>query len=303
VSVRQCQVAGFATWELTHAGVACTVVPELGGRVVSLRRPGGRQWLYRPGGRLRLWRNAPGDAFTRSPHVGLDECWPTIGACVVDGHVWADHGAVWSVPWQVVDGGSDHLKLRVIAGDVVLERSVHLTASGVRLAYRLEHQGHTPLAWGWAFHGLLAIRPGDRIAVPPEVTTVRPEVYRLSGELDPGADAWRWPRPQPGIDLSQLDLGGVGTYAKVAAGPLTTGWAALVGADGQRLTLTWDTAVAPWLGLWLTRGGYRHQHCLALEPATMARDRLEQAGQSTRLLAPGDSVQWQVELALSLALA
>jgi galactose mutarotase-like enzyme len=98
-------------------------------------------------------------------------------------------------------------------------------------------------------------------------------------------------------------LGGAGTYAKVAAGPLTTGWAALIGADGQCLTLTWNTAVAPWLGLWLTRGGYRHQHGLALEPATMARDRLDQAGQSTRRLAPGDSVQWQVELALSLALA
>ena len=55
---------GFATVRLANNRVAVAVVPELGAKLVSLRRAdSAREWLWRPPGDPRFFRNAPGDPF------------------------------------------------------------------------------------------------------------------------------------------------------------------------------------------------------------------------------------------------
>jgi hypothetical protein len=294
MSVEPTTVAGFAALRLRTPAVVCTVVPELGGRLVGLARPGGRQWLYRPGGRLRLWRNRPGDAFAASTHVGVDECIPTVEACTVDGRRLPDHGEAWARRWTVT-AADQAIALAVEMPGLHLERTLAATGRGIALDYRLVNRGRRPRPWAWAWHGLLAPRPGDRIVLPAGVRRALPTVWNLPGMA---AGSWAWPRPAPGVDLARLDLGGSGRYAKCALGPLGDGRAALVGADGERLDLAWSAEVAPWLGLWITRGGYRRQHCLALEPATMAADRLDRGLAQAPVLAPGAAVRWRLELSL-----
>ena len=289
-------IDGFSTCTLDNGRLAVVAVPELGGRLVSLRSAGGREWFDHPGDELRLWRNRPGDAFGTSTHAGLDECLPTVGACTMAGRALPDHGSCWAVPWQVLSASAQTLRLAVDLPDqpLRLERTATLDGTALRLDYLLKNTGTAPVPWGWAFHGLLTLRPGDRIELPAEALSMGVECQRLAQPLD--APTWAWPSPRPDLHLDRADLGGDDAYTKLFTPRLKTGRAALVGADGQRLDFTWDTAESPWLGLWITRGGYRGQHGVALEPTTTPCDRLDQAGAAVRWLAPGEQATWSVRL-------
>ena len=297
--VVQRTVAGFPALVLGNGQVEATFIPELGGRMVSLRAVGGREWMFHPGDHLHLWANQPGDPFHTSTCVGLDECLPTIGACHVAGRDLPDHGSCWAVPWTVLPEtvGEVALGLDLPGLPLRLERRAILDGSTLRLTYRLANGGHADELWGWAFHGLLALHAGDRMELP-DVNEVQVVARRLVQPL-PG-DRWAWPSPRADLHLDRADLGGDGTFAKVMAGPLAVGVAALQGADGQRLNFRWDAQENPWCGLWLTRGGYGGQHCLAIEPSNLSRDSLAVVGSQAPSLPAKSSTTWWVELELNL---
>jgi galactose mutarotase-like enzyme len=296
-TVVQRTVAGFPGLVLSNDQIEATFIPELGGRMVSLRTRGGREWLFHPGGDLRLWANQPGDPFTASTHAGLDECLPTISACQVAGRDLPDHGSCWAVPWTVLPGAVDEVALALdLPGlPLRLERRAALDGNTLRLAYRLTNHGPVDESWGWAFHGLLALHPGDRIELPG-VNEVQVVGRRLIQPLP--SEQWAWPSPRADLRLDRADLGGDDTYAKVMAGPLAAGVAAVQGDDGQRLEFRWDAQELPWCGLWLTRGGYCDQHCFAIEPSNLPRDSLAKVLDDAPILAVGRVATWWVEVTI-----
>jgi galactose mutarotase-like enzyme len=296
-TVVQRSVAGFPGLVLGNDQVEAVFIPELGGRMVSCRAHGGREWLFHPGDDLRLWPNRPGDRFTASTHAGLDECLPTISACHVAGRDLPDHGSCWAVPWMVLPGATDEVALGLdLPGlPLRLERRVTLAGTTLRFAYRLTNHGPVDESWGWAFHGLLALHAGDRIELPG-VQAVQVVCQHVAPSL-PGAQ-WAWPSPRAGLHLDRADLGGEGTFAKVMAGPLAAGAAALQGDDGQRLEFRWDAQALPWCGLWLTRGGYCGQHGIAIEPSNLPGDSLEKEIEDAAVLAAGGVATWSVELTI-----
>jgi galactose mutarotase-like enzyme len=101
------------------------------------------------------------------------------------------------------------------------------------------------------------------------------------------------------VHLDALDLGPGATYAKVLAGPLAEGRAAVVAQDGQALEVRWPVREHPWCGLWLTRGGFQGQHTVALEPTNLPCDSLAQAGDRAAVLTPGATATWWVEVRLT----
>jgi hypothetical protein len=119
--------------------------------------------------------------------------------------------------------------------------------------------------------------------------------------LSAQGDRWALPRAFPGFDLEQLNLGAnEKTCVKGFLGPLPPGEAttSLLGAGGERLTVSWSTEENPLLGLWLSRGCYGWHH-LALEPTNGAPDRLDEAVEKWRChgqLAPGETRRWRLRL-------
>lgn len=292
-------IDGFAALVLDNGQLEACFIPQLGGRMVSLRAAGGREWLFHPGDEedLRLWRNRRGEPFWSSTHAGLDECLPTVAACRVAGRDLPDHGVCWTEPWTV-DCSSLFRSVVRLSVDLPgpplrLERTASLTGRTLHLNYRLSNLGTASEPWAWAFHGLLRWQAGDHIVLPDTVRSVAVETQRLARPLTFGR--CDWPSPRDDLRLHAADLGGDGSFMKLMAGPLEEGRAALVGADGQRLTLRWDVAVHPWLGLWITRGGYLGQHGIALEPSNLPGDNLERHLDQAPILAPGATVAWWVE--------
>ena len=298
---------GFATVGLQGRRAALAMVPELGGRIISLKSARtGREWCWhrpRPDG---LWASDPGDDFGAGPQAGIDESVPTVAACAVQGRNLPDHGEVWFQEWRLdpeaLAEGELRASMALTVSPLVFTRGIRLDPEGdFRFEYALRNTGSRPEPYLWCIHPLLALAPGDRLELPAEVASLR-----LNGGL--GApiamgDRWSWPEPFPGIRLDACEVPGMpGGCLKGFAGPLATGRAAVVNdASGDRLEWRWDPAELPWLGLWLNRGhaGYHH---VALEPGNGAPDSLAEAVEGWHAhgtIQPRATVRWSLSLMIS----
>lgn len=305
-TVRLASEQGFTVAHLANAQVEVAVIPALGAKLFSLRSIAtGREWLWRPPGPTRLFANRLGDAFTDGTLIGADECLPTVGACTVAGLKLPDHGEAWSAAWTLDEaaGGLGEIvtSLQLPQSPFAIRRAVRLDENAVVLDYELRNHAPTRQPFLWALHPLLTFVEGDCLHLPEEVKEVRVESARQPDA--PRGVRWRWPSPVPGVDLHAMRLAGNEAYAKFFAGPLGVGNAMIANArTGDRLAFRWSAAEHPFVGVWLTRGGWRGAHHPAIEPTNAPCDALDAA-----LAAPtpalfieaGATRRWQVVLDLA----
>jgi galactose mutarotase-like enzyme len=259
---------------LENAALSLEVVPELGGKITSLRdRVTGREWLW-TNPYLERRPAEPGESYVeRHDTGGIDECFPGV------------HGELWSRPWAVVRSGPSELALSARGGSArfyELRRTLRLApdAPRVELEYELESHDAREIAFVYCLHALFAIEPGMRIEVPfATPVAVVP---------DPRAPGFR-PR------------------AEKRFVPVTRGEAALVSAGGREaLRVRFDPAQLPFVGLWQNYGGWSGAGTapyfnLALEPGVGDDDSLERAcaNGTQGLLAPGARRRWWIALELA----
>jgi galactose mutarotase-like enzyme len=316
---------------LIHAGdCSLTVLPELGGKIASIRI-GDRELLQAPlgplAGRTRTMSFDAGDA------SGWDECLPSVAACAVStaggtAHV-PDHGDLWRVEWErqgsgIRDQGSAariqangrtpaSITLSGTCFSLPLELKRTLTLSEQKdgwrldLDYKLTNLGAYPVPWSWAAHPLFAVEPGDRILLPQSIDSLRVEG---SGgrRLGKNGDTIGWPVAtlsgggSTDLSVAQSPQSGIGD--KLFAGPLaeSENWCALERPSAHlRIQVSLDPSVTPYLGLWICYGGWPEspgpkQTCVAIEPATAPVDSLAETGAWSRLLEPGASAEWTMRV-------
>ncbi|MGA2672851.1 MAG: hypothetical protein ABSE99_06440 [Terracidiphilus sp.] len=295
---------------ITVGDCSLTLLPRLGGKIASVCVKG-RELLQAPlaprAARTRTMSFDAGDA------SGWDECFPSVADCTVEtvagtAHV-PDHGDLWRVEWQPVASSANSVAFRgqCFSLPLSLERKVTLTetAKGWRLSleYKATNTGSIPSPWSWAVHPLFASGAGDRVVLPESIHTLRLEGSG-GGRLGKGGDQVSWPIAKL-VTGGETDLSvglppesGVGD--KLFAGPLAAqeNWCALERPKaGVRIRFSFDSAVTPYLGLWICYGGWpdrpgTKQNCVAIEPATAPVDSLAKTGPWSRVLAPGESSSW-----------
>ncbi len=293
-----------------------TILPALGGKVASISVHG-IQLLQAP-----LLPCAPRTqtmGFAEADASGWDECLPSVAACQVHSptgeHSIPDHGDLWRVPWRVIDASTDSATLTGTCFSLPLEltRTVLLseTATGWRLSliYTVANLGTTPTPWSWAAHPLFIAQAGDRVQLPPTITTLR-----LEGSggalLGTNGDQVSWPIATlvngSTDDLSRAKSPDSGRGDKLFSGKLSRAagedWCALERPSvGLKITFRFDPDITPYLGMWLCYSGWpdgaaNRQQCVALEPATAPVDSLAELGPWSRTLAPGETCSWPMEI-------
>jgi galactose mutarotase-like enzyme len=276
-------IQGFNAYVLANQAVELTMVPDLGARIISLKdRRTGREWLWHPAKTLKLFKNRPFDDFAASPLVGMDECLPTIQPCAWGGRQLADHGEVWSQPWQFQEsaGGRNALvvSLRLKHSPFHFKRTTQLNGSEVRFNYELTNLAAVEEKFVWSLHPLLRLRPGDELELPGSTRQL------FNG------NAW--------IDSVDSAIPGNGC-AKVFAHPIRVGRAAIRNRQqADRLEFIWNPNENQALGLWLTRGGWHGHHHFAIEPTNAGDDSLAVAAGRNRcgIVAGGATVSWKLSL-------
>lgn len=263
---------GFAVHTISNGGVSVSLVPELGGRIVSIKdRVSKREWLdgWSPAHKRRLWFPEDPTDFESGPGAGIDECLPTVLPCAVNGRNLPDHGELWNsrpgFDEELAETGILSCDWRLTTLPLAFTRRVSLRNDSILFDYRIENRSAYPAPFLWAWHALFSWKPGDRIHFPRDVK----QCATPEGEVLP------WPESMPGCDLSTARfMDGVTPAAKVFVGPLLEGKARIIAEGGASLSLTWPAASFPHAGIWITRGFWKGLHHWAIEPTNAPVDRL-----------------------------
>lgn len=215
--------AGVASSNARGAGaLEVAILPEVGAKMISLRAPSGREWLWQT--RRRPFRVPEyGGAFEAYDISGFDECFPGIGEGPYPTGPWEgvtvpDHGELWTLPWRAeIDGDTLTLSVNGVRFPYRLEKRVSLEApdaapaqwagnrdgsssgsgnggrvtAAVRLEYRLTNLSPFPLRYLWSAHPLFDVRPGTRVLLPHGVR-VRTD-WSKDGRLGPLGTEHAWP--------------------------------------------------------------------------------------------------------------
>jgi hypothetical protein len=290
---------------LEDEAMAVTVVPQVGGRVVSLADVRtGREWLVQgePPDAAELERWAGEDArFVGRESFGWDECLPTVTVCPDPTDPSApplrDHGDQWGRPCDVrVDPATASVTTRWPSPrwPLTLERRLTLSAgAGLVADYLLRSRATRPLPVLWSAHPVLHLEPGTRIGLGG-VPVVR-VVGVMGWSFEPG-EAVGWPEPVAGFDLSRVraieERGAVKLYAATTTASATT-------PDGARITVRADGDLVRTTGVWLDAGGWppgdAPVHQTALEPTSSPDDHVAAAlahGRAWALPAGGSRSWW-----------
>lgn len=314
--------AGFISTEKENVVIragscAITVLPQFGGKIASI--------LFNQGELLQaplapIATRTPIMPFDAGDASGWDECLPSVAACSVPlQHRVAnipDHGDLWRVPWQEIQGNGSSICLRAECFSLPLELERELTlkktGKGYRLsaAYKLTNVGKEPVPWSWAAHPLFAAEAGDRIVLPPTLRTLLVEGSRHD-RLGKSGETIGWPIATIAGGKTDLRVArgldsGIGD--KLFAGPLSgdENWCALERpSTGVRIRVGFNTVENPYLGLWICFGGWpegsgRKQMCVAIEPSTAPFDSLVKKGPWSRVLERGKSALWGMHVDFEL---
>lgn len=279
---------------LAEGGIAVAMVPDLGGKLVSLRGPDGYEWLSRSGRPYR--RRAGLEAFGDAEFDGADEIFPTMDPC--DG--LPAHGEAWRLPWTRIEGPGLSYAVDGRLRAYRLSRSVAIEGNAVVLSYALANRGPADLRYFYLFHPLFSIAEPLRLEFPAG------QAVRITGS-------------------QHHFLGREGTvvpWADLSAGPFVAATAAMAGKrfwslavdsapafvrlrrpGGQTLTMSWEVAALPRLAVWCSEaspfvGDLAH---LAPEPSTGLTRRLSDAvaDGSAATVPAGAVAGWRIRLAFA----
>ncbi len=274
------------------------LLPEVGFKIASVfYKPRSFEAVFQPsnpeGKPLdEMYRTAfPGASFEHYDTSGIDDCIPTIDAawleeCQVELN---DHGDTWSASWVVAeDAGEDETaaeaSVQLASLPLRLTRRVSLEENVVRLSYELLNTGSVRVPWMWTLHDLLRYEPDAQLDLPqPFIVT---DVQR--------GETWDF-------DIRRMDeVPENATYKFYYDHPVKDGVASIrYPSQGMLTRLLYDGARFPYLGVWMTTGGFKNERNIALEPSNGFYDSLPRAlsNQTGEWLDPGEVTRWSVRLA------
>jgi galactose mutarotase-like enzyme len=299
-----------------------TVIPEIGGKIISLQsRRTEREWLWKnPYLPLRKPSSASTD-FGAFDTGGWDEVFPTVNPCRVPHSAWGDrtlidHGELWFRPWQILGAvvepkAAAKVTLAVDEADLPFrfERTLTLADGLAPLTadYSVTNKSTLPMPFIWAAHPLLAIEPGDSFCIP--------EGTRLSStgtiglELATNVTEFAWPilplASGDALDISHAPEPSARFAIKLFAENVPNGAIEIANHDqAEVLRLSLESLMSLHVGLWLNYGAWsgantRPYYNAGVEPTNFPHDDLNAAVHShNSALAPGSIRRWEFSISI-----
>ena len=295
-----------------------TLIPALGGKIASLHLAG-REWLWKsdvipyrvPDDAMR----ADDASYVRSADTGgYDECFPTVGACILPPDVpqfgglrLPDHGELWSQEPAVKverDRNGDRATLTWTGRRMpyLFNREVRVEDTGrVTMAYQATNRGGAPLPFLWSAHPLLPLTEHTRLHLPRDARMRVDAAHSLDVEIGSGH---AWPVLMAGelqANMSRpatLDRSfACKLFLDLPAGPIV----AALEEEDAKLEVAFDGSAVTHFGLWINNRGWtpfeggRPYRNLGFEPCIGAPDSLAKAlgeWDGAAWLAPGETREW-----------
>ncbi len=279
------------------------ILPELGGKILSFYRKDKDFELAAQKGR--------GDGLTLSGAerfsdyaFGMDDAFPNIDAEEI---LWddrwlryPDHGEIWNHAFQVQEQGELFVKLgwRSEAFSYLYEKSFSLEEEKLRIRYRICNSGGEGIPCIWTWHGLMRYEEDMRFLLPEEIKHCRNvmpgSILGEAGNIYPIENSVYDFTAVPKADAPCM----VKYYGEERVRSGRCGFA----YPSQKLQciLEYDAKKLPYLGVWITAGGFQGDYNCALEPSSGFYDKISRAGKFNALPVLGDGEETEFEMAISL---
>lgn len=283
---------------LNNGILSVLIYPERGGKMASifdLRRH--FELLYQP--RAGYPPLDPGMPFSEGDASGFDDVFPSMGEQWRHGSgaviPLPDHGEIWTSR-MVVDETGDHSVRMHTFGQIFplrYEKEICLRENTVLERIIVSNRGSETFPALWVCHCLMKTEPEMRWIFPAESDEI---------ECVPGC-SWP-PEGAAPVRLSELAVPPPsGTMMKFwFRNPVKSGEClAVYPRSGVQAALQFSPEQLPYLGFWITSGGYRGEFNFAFEPASGYYDTLGKAKETGTLplLRPGESRTYEIEIGIS----
>lgn len=281
-----------AVVRLEAGGVAVAMLPQLGGKLISLRGSDGYEWLSRS---ARPYRSRAGLAtFGEAEFDGADEIFPTMDP----GDGLPAHGEVWRLAWTQMDGPGLSYAVDGQQLPYRFARSITIADDAIELAYAVENRSDADLRYIYFFHPLFSIVEPLRLELPDgqmvRITNAQHRFLGRSGSLVPWATLVEGPFAAATAATSGK------RFWSLALSPAPA-FVRLRRPNGATLTMTWTHEAMPHMAVWCCEASpfiddLAH---LAPEPCTGLTRRLSDAiaDGSAASIPPRGQRRWTLRLA------
>jgi hypothetical protein len=288
-------------------------LPSIGAKMASL--------VYKPCD-LELMVQAPGEQYLLQPFdgdyvagecTGFDDMFPTIDLCYCDQFPWqgtkmADHGEVWSLPWQhAIDSKRLHFSVHGVRFPYRLDKWASFTGDRIlHLDYCLTNLSPFDLDFVWAAHMMINIEEDAELVLPNGVKSIV-GTFDIGSGLGGYGDEYAWPvgrLPDGRLkDFRKLEpRSAQAAYKYYVKGSLPEGQCTVkYHRSDFSLTLSFPEEKVPYLGVLPNEGGWRGYYNIFLEPCTASFDRPDAARYRGEVstLPGGSTYEWYLEIALA----
>jgi galactose mutarotase-like enzyme len=244
---------------------------------------------------------------------GLDDMFPTIDVCYSDRYPWAgtkmaDHGEVWSLPWETsIQGERVYFSVYGVRFPYRLEKWIQFTSENIlRIEYRVTNLSAFDFDCLWSAHPMFNLEEGAELVLPDGVEKIVCTMD-MSAKLGAYGDEFPWPAAsQPdgtNLDFRKMRPKSTGNaYKYFVKGKLPEGWCGIKYHQSNfSLVLSFPVERVPYLGVLPNEGGWQDLYNIFLEPCTSPFDRPDAAryrGQGMSLKA-GAEYSWHLNLTLA----
>jgi len=317
--VTRSTIEGFDSLSIQTGFMELSIIPQLGGKVNSLRDTRtGREWLWRHP--RFAYKHVPhGSSYTAASDTGgWDECFPSVAQCEYPSAPWQgaaiqDHGELWSQVAQFeINERADKVTLLTRWQGVTLPYTftrviaLNENSSIVHIDYEVANNSDQPIEYVWCIHPLLAIEPGMELSLPASAS------FNIGGafpdDLVSPDGKLQYPFAASGLNFPLLPENNAGRAIKLWSDPLPDGegWAAMHARDGE-FRMRWDVSLLPQVAVWMNFGAFGMDggspyYNLGLEPCIGAQDSLADAVRKFNLfeaIPPHGSKKWWLEIELT----
>ncbi|QUI24489.1 DUF5107 domain-containing protein [Vallitalea pronyensis] len=309
MKIRTCEFKGTKAIEMENDQIKVVILPEIGGKIASFYHKHKQfELLYQ--NKYDVYKKANTyDVFSEYDASGFDDCFPSIDAETVyygDQEVkYPDHGEIWSAAFDYVIE-DNHIKMAFTSTILPyqFEKVIRVEGYSLLIDYTITNHGNSILYGLWAMHCLIHCKEDMLIQFPentkeiinvspstilgdvgtihpyPMTETLKGEKYPLNKVCPKSAN-----KCEKYYIKDQITEGTCGVFYP---------------EDDVRYTVKFDKEKLPYIGFWITEGGFRGDYNCALEPTNGYYDSVKTAKTYDRLLAlkPQQSVTFDIALSL-----
>lgn len=250
---------------LQNNGLIAEIIPEDGGRLSRL--------YSRKHDAELIWSNPRTENAGRYyacnyddlSASGIEEAFPTVQPCTVDGISLPFFGEIWTIGWRG-EAADDSVSLECFSPiwPARISKTIMLSEDCLSYDYAIRNIGYSNISYIFGFHPSFSVYEDTEIVLSSGSCTMLIDPCTCSSCM---VD-FEWPLFGT-VDISRAYPSGKGNYCNFIRYPVSEGrYAIQHPSKGIRTDVVFDSSVFPLLSIWPLYGGCRGLECIMTEAFT-----------------------------------